>query len=225
MRACATFWCSQDGAASQAHFPVSRIKKISRQTALETCLSAEINSLFTSGAFDSIFVIRQRFTKSSTPKISIFSRRNILKDFRPVNTLSNGLTHLWPQSDGRSCRLGGARHPMQRISIYGLILVLSACNMPAPVSSTAMVTPADPVLAFVASAQLGLPGEVNAPAYGGTVTVEVQSQYFAASGSICRTYQVSGAGGASRGGLACRDGSTWQIIPPLTSGATVGSLP
>ena len=113
---------------------------------------------------------------------------------------------------------------MPRILSYGLVLALSACNMPAPGASTpAVVTPADPVLAYVATAQIGLPGEVTAPAYGGTVTVDVQSQYFAASGNTCRTYQVNTPGGGSRAGLACRDGSTWQNIPPLNSGATVGA--
>ena len=140
--------------------------------------------------------------------------------------LSNRLNRIRSKLGEKSCRPAAARRRMQLLLSHGLVFVVSACAMPAPVSPTpAMVTPADPVLAFVASAQLGLPGEVAAPAYGGTVTVEVQSQYFAASGTTCRSYQVSPPGGGSRAGLACREGSTWQNIPPLTSGATIGAPP
>ncbi len=140
--------------------------------------------------------------------------------------LSDRLNRMWSQLGGGWCRPDAGRRRVRLILIHGVVFVLSACAMPATVAPTpAMVTPADPVLAFVATAQLGLPGEVAAPAYGGTVTVEVHSQYFAASGNTCRTYQVSAPGGGSRSGLACREGGTWQNIPPLTSGNTVGAPP
>jgi hypothetical protein len=147
-----------------------------------------------------------------------------MKDFRPVTHLSFTLNRKPPDLEVGSCRPGAARRRLRPILSLGLVLALAACARPAPVTSTpAVVTPADPVLAFVGTAQLGLPAEVAAPADGGTVTVEVQSQYFAASGYICRTYQVTAPGGGSHAGLACREGSTWQNIPPLTSGDTVGA--
>ncbi len=139
--------------------------------------------------------------------------------------LSNRLNRIRSRREETSCRPAAPGRRMRFLLSHALLFVVSACAMPAPVSPTPMVTPADPVLAFVASAQPGLPGEVAAPAYGGTVTVEVQSQYFAASGTTCRAYQVSLPGGGSHAGLACREGSTWQNIPPLTSGETVGTLP
>ncbi len=139
--------------------------------------------------------------------------------------LSNRLTRTRPELNDGPRRAGAARHQMRPVLSLGLVLALSACAVPAPVSSVRPAAPADPVLAYVATAQLGLPGEVNAPAYGGTVTVDVQSQYFAASGATCRTYQLSAPGGASRAGLACNDAGAWQNIPPLTSGATVGTPP
>jgi len=140
--------------------------------------------------------------------------------------LGSRLNRIRPQLGGSPGRLAAARQRVRLILSHGLVIALSACAMPAPVPPTpAVVIPTDPVLAFVASAQVGLPGEVAAPAYGGTVTVEVQSQYFAASGTICRTYQVSAPGGGSRAGLACKEGSTWQNIPPLTSGGVIGAPP
>lgn len=84
---------------------------------------------------------------------------------------------------------------------------------------------ADPVLAFVATGQLGMPAVVTAPAYGGTVTVNIKSQYFAASGVTCRTYEVTAPGGGPRDALACKDGSTWQNIAPLSSAPPVETSP
>ncbi len=140
--------------------------------------------------------------------------------------LSNRLNRTRLQRGDSPSGPAAGRRRVRLFLSHGLVFALAACAMPAPTSPTpAMVTPADPVLAFVASAQPGLPGEVAAPADGGTVTVEVQSQYFAASGTTCRTYQVSAPGGGSRAGLACKEGNTWQNIPPLTSGATVGAPP
>jgi hypothetical protein len=141
-----------------------------------------------------------------------------------VTHLSNWLNRIRPQTGDSPRRSAAARQRVWLLLSFGLVFALSACAVPAPVAP-AMVVPADPVLAFVATAQLGLPGEVAAPAYGGTVTVEVQSQYFAASGNTCRTYQISAPGGGSRNGLACRVGTTWQNIPPLVGGNTVGAPP
>jgi len=86
-------------------------------------------------------------------------------------------------------------------------LGVSACAVPA---SQPPASPPNPVLAFVATAQIGQSATITLPNSGGTVNVLVESQYFAASGGPCRHYQIDGAEA-----LACQDGGSWQTIPPL----------
>lgn len=143
-----------------------------------------------------------------------------------MTNLSSKLICMRRQLSSRSRDAGAEQHRVLWLFSQGLVLALTACTLPAPVASNSQaVTPADPVLAYVATAPLGQPGDVTAPAYGGTVTVDVQSQYFAASGSTCRTYEVSAPGGGPRDALACKDGSTWQNIAPLISGTSDEASP
>jgi hypothetical protein len=162
----------------------------------------------------------------------------MLEGFRLVTDCGGRLTDGRPDEGGgarraafarqrmRALQLTRARQPAQRVLGIGLVFVLGACTLPGPVASKLpVVTPTDPVLAFVATGPLGAPGNVAAPAYGGIVTVDIKSQYYAASGDTCRTYDVSAPGGGPRDALACKDGSGWQNVAPLLDGPSGGASP
>lgn len=86
-------------------------------------------------------------------------------------------------------------------------------------SATAAVaaTPRDPVLAFVAGADVGTSGRVAAAPGAAPVVAEVLNSYHAASGRMCRSFRVAGSGpGATR--VACRAGDTWVEARPLLPG-------
>ena len=103
-----------------------------------------------------------------------------------------------------------------RLACAGLLIAvaLGACQPVAkpPARAVSAPAPADPVLAFVTSAQPGQSGVV-ADSRLGQVQVTFLEEYPAASGEICRRYSVLTAQGQSKAGAACYNGVSWELAP------------
>jgi hypothetical protein len=95
-----------------------------------------------------------------------------------------------------------------------LLAALSACAPTAkqPRTASTPAAPADPVAAFVTSAQPGQ-SSVVADRQLGQVRVTFIEEYAAASGEICRRYSLDTAQGPSKIGAACYNGTAWELAP------------
>jgi hypothetical protein len=107
-----------------------------------------------------------------------------------------------------------------RFSAVLLALSIAACE-PAQLATTLTPatppqprTPADPVLAYVATAQIGQSAVVDDPAQGGNLIVVIDTQYNSAAGQVCRSYATTSSSLQSQH-LACANGTEWQMVPPL----------
>jgi hypothetical protein len=105
-----------------------------------------------------------------------------------------------------------------------VLLALGAC---APVQGNAPTAavrgaelPADPVLAFAATAAPGSATRVTLPATGENVQLRLVRSYNAASGRECRELQ-EGAGTSTRARLICSDGARWAEARPLLRGGAI----
>ncbi|GAA0578722.1 hypothetical protein GCM10009416_16480 [Craurococcus roseus] len=84
---------------------------------------------------------------------------------------------------------------------------------PAALSSV----PADPVVAFAASAMPGAETVAVVPEAGGSARLRLLRSYAAASGRECREVLI-GTGLAERTRLVCRDDGVWAPARPLLRG-------
>jgi hypothetical protein len=104
-----------------------------------------------------------------------------------------------------------------------VLLALGACAPQAgrvPEAALGTDMPADPVLAFVASAAPGSATQVTLPQTGQNVELRLVRSYSAASGRECREIQ-EGVGAATRARLICFDGTRWSEARPLLRGGAI----
>jgi hypothetical protein len=128
-----------------------------------------------------------------------------------------------PRRRGR--RWQGVRRSVAALS---LLAVLSGCARLADPGNGAATPalPADPVLAFAATAAPGMSQIVYDPVLGPGITVRVSRAYEAASGRLCKELLTTSSGGAQQVRLACGDGDSWGYARPLRAyGALAGLTP
>jgi hypothetical protein len=77
------------------------------------------------------------------------------------------------------------------------------------------VEASDPLLRLVGSMPVRTGQSFQEPATGEVLKVEVVRAYDAASGRLCREYQVTDAKGFARQAVACRVGDRWTNARPL----------
>lgn len=107
-----------------------------------------------------------------------------------------------------------------------LLAVLSGCARLADPGNGAATPalPADPVLAFAATAAPGMSQIVYDPVLGPGMTVRVSRAYEAASGRLCKELTTTSPGGAEQVRLACGDGDSWSFARPLRTYGVLADL-
>jgi hypothetical protein len=125
-----------------------------------------------------------------------------------------------------SARRRGIAHGLRPVTgaILGAISLLGCANLGLGPTSTAPATqsatpavPADPLLAFAATAAPGTETTVTLPQTGRTARVRLLRAYTAASGRECREVLL-GSGLEERSRLVCQADGGWREARPLLRG-------